>query len=45
MTKYNRLTFEERVKIETYNNLGLTLMELQPDDIEYDQSRNKSLSV
>lgn len=28
MTKYNRLTFEERVKIETYNNLGLTLMEI-----------------
>ena len=28
MTKYNRLTFEERVKIETYNNLGMTLMEI-----------------
>jgi IS30 family transposase len=28
MAKYNRLTFEERVKIETYNNLGLTLMEI-----------------
>ncbi|HNP99343.1 MAG TPA: IS30 family transposase [Bacteroidia bacterium] len=26
MAKYERLTFEERVKIETYNNLGWTLM-------------------
>jgi len=26
MAKYKRLTFEERVKIETYNNLGWTLM-------------------
>ena len=43
MTKYNRLTFEERVKIETYNNLGLTLMEIA--DKLGRHKRNKSLSV
>lgn len=28
MRNYNRLTFEERVKIETYYNLGWTLMHI-----------------